>query len=289
MRAFAMTGLQCGGCNETDRPQAGSPFPRTPNRRVTGRGSLAGTTMTTFADLGIPFPLFEAPTSETGDYVGLSTCSLCHARNRHCFVLDIGCAVIQPCPACGVINGLDANDREDKECRSCQVLIPFPELLKQAENVRICYGCLRDGRGAITKDTEFGMVSWEQAFQGVTNGVPGLQTDEFERVLIDAEEEWYGVRMPQEHLYELLRTPTFTTWQGELWLFCCKQPMTYIGAWSSLQKSADEAQGFFNEVVDPNEPSKEWLWEAISRNSGVCLYVFRCKRCGRFRSTYDMD
>ena len=26
--------------------------------------------MTTFADLGIPFPLFEAPTSETSDYAG---------------------------------------------------------------------------------------------------------------------------------------------------------------------------------------------------------------------------
>ena len=48
----------------------------------------------------------------------------------------------------------------------------------------------------MTKDTEFGMVSWEQAFQGVTNGVPGLTTDQFELVPIDPDEDWYGVRVP---------------------------------------------------------------------------------------------
>jgi hypothetical protein len=36
--------------------------------------------MTTFADLGIPFPLFEAPTKEAGDYIGLSMCSLSAVR-----------------------------------------------------------------------------------------------------------------------------------------------------------------------------------------------------------------
>lgn len=47
--------------------------------------------MTTFAELGIPFPLFEAPTSEASDYVGLSSCRLCEVKSRHCFRLDIGC------------------------------------------------------------------------------------------------------------------------------------------------------------------------------------------------------
>jgi hypothetical protein len=128
--------------------------------------------MTTFAELGVPFPLFDAPTSEANEYVGLSSCRLCEARDRHCFDLSIGCAVIQPGPACEVDNGLDANDCKDGPCRSCGSTVPFPDSLKEKKNLHICYACLRAGRAAITKDTEFGMASWEQAFRGVTHGVP---------------------------------------------------------------------------------------------------------------------
>jgi hypothetical protein len=52
----------------------------------------------------------------------------------------------------------------------------------------------------MTKDTEFGMVSWDQAFRGVTHGVPGLWTDQFEVVPIDPDRDWNGVRIPSEHL-----------------------------------------------------------------------------------------
>jgi hypothetical protein len=55
--------------------------------------------MATFADLGIPFLLFEAPTDEPSDYAGLATCRLCGGRNRHCFELGIGDALILPCPS----------------------------------------------------------------------------------------------------------------------------------------------------------------------------------------------
>src|SRR5262245_9881541 len=140
--------------------------------------------MTTFADLGIPFPLFEAPTQEAAEYVGQVACVLCGQRKQHCFVLRIGCAILLPCPACGTSNGLDTSDRQATPCRACQAEIPFPDSLKNRE-IHVCYTCLRDRKAAITKDTEFGMVSWEQAFAGVTHGVPGLRTDEFETVLVD--------------------------------------------------------------------------------------------------------
>jgi uncharacterized protein CbrC (UPF0167 family) len=250
--------------------------------------------MTTFARLGVPFPLFEAPTSEASDYVGLSSCRLCESRHRHCFVLDIGCALIHPCPACGVGNGLDAHDRKDILCRSCGSAVPFPESLRNKKDIYICYDCLRAGRGAITKDTEYGMVSWEQAFQGITHGVPGLETSEFERVLVDAEEDWYGVRVPQDHLFELVRTPTYGTWQGERWLFCCKRPMTYLGEWANVLKSLhdqEDSRDFFEKVFDPADESQGWVWERLSarRFDGICVYVFQCKTCDRFRANWDTD
>lgn len=245
--------------------------------------------MSTFAEFGIPFPLFEAPTSEASEYVGESTCRLCGGQDQHCFELGIGDAIILHCPSCGEDNGLNAHRRKDTSCRSCGQEIPFPEQLKAKKNIYVCYPCLRAGKGAMTKDTEFGAVSWEQASQGITHGAPGLKTDEFELVEIDPDEEWYGVRIPSGHLFELLRTPTFHTWQGESWLFCCKQPMIYVGEWENVSKSQfvpDDKRGFVEDIVHPD--ARNWVWDGISTGN-VCLYLFHCKTCNRFRSTCDMD
>jgi hypothetical protein len=105
--------------------------------------------MATFADLGIPFPLFEAPTDEASDYAGVSTCRLCGGKDRHCFGLGIGHALILPCPSCGLENGLDADDRADTPCRSCGSLIPFPEGLKAKKQLLVCSECLRAGKAAM--------------------------------------------------------------------------------------------------------------------------------------------
>src|SRR4051812_2536018 len=123
--------------------------------------------MATFRKLGIPFPLFEGAVKEAPDYVGLATCSICTKARQHAFVLRIGCALMLPCPSCGTINGLDTSDRKETPCRQCASVIPFPAIV--TDEIRCCYTCLRAGKAAITQDTELGMVSWEQAFEGVTN------------------------------------------------------------------------------------------------------------------------
>lgn len=247
--------------------------------------------MPTFVELGIPFPLFEGPTSEARGYAGHSTCLLCGETNRHCFELGIGGAVMLPCPSCSVENGLVAAYRKDAQCRSCGTLVPFPK--SKDDGIFTCYSCLRAGKAAITKDTEFGMVSWQQAVAGITHGVPGLKTADFELVLVDAEEQWFGVRLPSQHLLELIRTPSFVTWQGERWLFCCKQPMTYLGEWASLMKSRNrpnDSSAFLNEIMEEDNQTKASVWEAVSAGSGsVCVYAFQCKSCRRFRSSWDMN
>ena len=48
--------------------------------------------MPTFAELGIPFPLFEAPVKETFDYQGIASCEICGRADQHCFsVSQLAC------------------------------------------------------------------------------------------------------------------------------------------------------------------------------------------------------
>src|SRR5690606_12048627 len=124
----------------------------------------------------------------TNEYCGIGKCSLCGSEGQHCFQLGIGCAVMLACPSCGTVNGLDADDREDISCRQCQAVVPFPDI--DDDEIKVCYACLRAGKAAITKDTELGMVSWEQAFEGVTHGRPGLDRPDFETVSTD--DDWAG-------------------------------------------------------------------------------------------------
>ena len=47
------------------------------------------------------------------------------------------------------------------------------------------------------------------------HGLPGLNHPDFEMVPLEGEEDWAGARVPTEWMLELLRTPTYSTWQGE--------------------------------------------------------------------------
>src|SRR6185295_9376690 len=116
------------------------------------------------AAVGAPFPLFEAPVRCAENYLGEGQCSICGTHAQVCFKLAIGSQVICPCPNCGTENGLNAGKRNTKECMNCKGQVPF--LDSPEGKLLTCYSCLRAGRAALTKDTELGMVSWEQALEG---------------------------------------------------------------------------------------------------------------------------
>jgi hypothetical protein len=170
--------------------------------------------MSKFRELGIPFPLFEGEV-EGSEYSGIGTCSLCTQRRRHIFALGVGCAVMFPCPRCGTVNGLRVCDRKGGPCRHCRSETMFPDIAD--EKILCCFSCLRAGKAALTKDTELGMISWEQAFEGVTHGVPGLNNPDFE--MVPKEDDWVAARLLPEYMFELLRTPCYSTWQGECGYF----------------------------------------------------------------------
>jgi uncharacterized protein CbrC (UPF0167 family) len=237
-----------------------------------------------FSALGIPFPLFEAPSDQASEYGGVATCSLCGSARQHCFRLAIGCGLMIECPGCGSTNGLDADDREDIACRQCQSVVPFPRI--DDEEICACYRCLRSGMAAITHNTELGMIAWEQALDGVSHGLPGLDRDDFE--MVAKEDGWVGARLPQDVMFELLRTPTYQSLQGEVWQFCCSRPMIFVGTWSRADFSRHSPDGdgrrYFQQVVRDCVPG---LWEdQLHDVTGV--YVFRCPFCGGRRAHWDV-
>ncbi len=252
--------------------------------RLTVQRSVSQTKdMSTFSELGTPLPLFEGPVEQASEFVGAARCCLCGRASQVCFELGIGCAVMLECGACGTVNGLDASDAEAVACRSCKQTVAFPEV---PEQIVACYGCLRLGRAALTKDTELGMVSWDQAFNGVTLGIPGLARADFE--LVPTESDWVGVRLPQDVMFELLRTPTYSTIQGETWLFCCKAPMVFIGSWSRERFTSESPDGdgrtYFEGIVQDNVAG---LWEdQLHDDTGI--YVFRCASCSHLKANWDL-
>jgi uncharacterized protein CbrC (UPF0167 family) len=240
--------------------------------------------MTTFANLGIPFVLFEASVEEAADYVGLETCSLCNQENSHCFELSIGADVMCACPRCAQIVALDAADREAAACAACGASTPFPTV--STDRLLCCYACLRAGRAAMTKDTQFGMIRYADAIAGVTHGRPGLSRADFERVQLD--EGWVGAKVPSADMLELTRTPGYLTIQGEQWLFCCAQPMTYLGVWTSetFNEMAEGGDGraLFDKIVPD---ASDDLWED-NLHDETGIYVFRCRMCGERAAHWDL-
>lgn len=237
----------------------------------------------TFADLNTPFSLFEAPITDAAEYCGKGECFLCGQPHPVCFTLSIGNAIIGACIRCGTENGLDASDREAVECRKCSSLISFPP---SEDEIAVCYPCLRDGKAAMTKDTELGMISWEQAFDGLSHGVPGLNHPDFEMVATDS--DWVKAKLPQTLMFELLRSPSFHTIQGACWLFCCQYPMTFVGCWEreDFTENAEDHDGkaLFAKIVERTVPG---LWED-NLHDETGIYVFQCKKCGRRRANWDL-
>ena len=266
----------------------------------------------TFADLGIPFPLFEASADEASNYHGLATCTLCGHPDRHCFEMGIGSDIILPCPRCHTENALDADDRASVFCRNCESPVTFPDY---DTPILICYQCWRAGNAAFTMDTELGMVTWDHAIQGVTHGAPGLSNPDFEMIkapeqdaepdaatvftqdgprgwaMTESSNAWTAARVPTEMLLELVRTPAYATWQGEQWSFHCKQPMVYIGPWEQADFDHHAADGdgraLYMQITDA--PFED-LWDEGGEMSDLMyVYVHRCPSCGTLRAHWDSD
>jgi uncharacterized protein CbrC (UPF0167 family) len=89
-------------------------------------------------------------------------------------------------------------------------------------------------------------------------------------------------------MFELLRTPSYSTIQADQWQFCCRQPMIYLGEWTrgDFNRHAPDGHGeaFFRKVVQDVIPG---LWED-NLHEVTGIYVFRCPVCSRLTAHWDL-
>lgn len=204
-----------------------------------------------------PFPLFAAPLSEAAGHTGAGPCVVCGAE-------------------------VDERVRLGGSGRL------VPQEAPSGPDDAVCVPCLRAGHVAFTRDTEYGMVRWEDAVAGRTHGVPDLRHADGFPLGEPNEDGWVSVEIPPMVLLELVRTPDYVTWQGERWLFCCGSAMVYIGRWKQddvvRHVPADPAAAFLA-IFDGAEP---WMWTALDDLS-IDFHAFRCRSCDRVRGHADMS
>lgn len=189
---------------------------------------------------------------------------------------------------------------------------PVSRVYREEETV--CDACLREGKAALTKDRVFGLVTWADAARGRTGGLPELSLPPpaparvFEigsngRVTFDPTKPpepattrpWKEHELDSAVMFELLRTPTYSTSQGDQWQFEGRTPMIYVGRWAQAEFDAHapdrRGEQLFRDVVasPPPGPWTDWLAPTV-RDHGIGVYVFRSQRSPEtWRAHHDMD
>jgi hypothetical protein len=148
----------------------------------------------------------------------------------------------------------------------------------------VSYKLLREGLAGYTKDTDYGMISWEQLEDGWTHGVPETSFPEVETRT--SAEGWVQAKMSPETVAELTRTPNFITWQGAIWLFERSTPMVYVGEWNAPDFERHTPTGVSTESFFDDVTRGSGLWKHVNE---LCVYVFRSPSTGRFAAYCDRD
>jgi hypothetical protein len=131
------------------------------------------------------------------------------------------------------------------------------------------------------------MVTREYAKQGRTHGLPLYDPAELADYKLTPHpidprfpnERWYQVHIESVYLIELLRTPSYPTWQGERWLFCCKRPMVFRGVLPADIFDRDTKQLPFAIMDFLKNP--DWRMTIGDGHSSLTYYAFTCVDCGR--------
>jgi uncharacterized protein len=160
-------------------------------------------------------------------------------------------------------------EARDDSCLSCGQARGFiyvgPVYAETDLDDRLCPWCIVDGTAAERYDAEFVDVGW---------GVPA--------------------EVPREILDELARrTPGFTGWQQEHWLYHCGDAAAFLGL-AGAQELAQHPEAIEMLRAEQREhgPSSRDADEyvaALDKEGSSTAYLFRCLHCGTYLAYSDFE
>jgi uncharacterized protein UPF0167 len=249
------------------------------------------------ADVGTSFALFEGPVAQVADVLGPASCSLCGCEG-FCLALSIGHDVIAPCSSCGAPTDFSATG-DPGLCVSCGAR---SALRARVEGAPACLICLRDGKFAITKDSDLGMVRWRDAVAESTHGLPlprgadGSPLESYQGFEAAPPHEggWQRIRVAGGALLALVLTPDYDSIQGAIWKFHCGNPMAFVGRWGRSDFAAHAPDGdgaaFARAVAELDDEAFDGLGHSGADDDAVVwAYAFRCGTCGALAANWDVD
>jgi uncharacterized protein CbrC (UPF0167 family) len=127
----------------------------------------------------------------------------------------------------------------------------------------LCPWCIEDGSAA---------EKFEAEFTDVGGGVPA--------------------DVPSAVLNHLAtRTPGFTAWQQEHWLYHCSDAAAFLGrvGWDEVQLHEDAVESLLREHPEHGSTAREAqsFLASLSTDGDATAYLFRCRHCGRHLAYSD--
>lgn len=157
---------------------------------------------------------------------------------------------------------------QGKKCRRCKrdrgYLYVGPVYAEEELDGALCPFCIADGSAAEKFDATFTDI------EGLEDGMPDAAIDEITE-----------------------RTPGFASWQESRWLACCDDGMAFVGPMGLKEIRANyyelegEAVTYVVQQMGISGRAAINLVEALDKDKGPTMYLFKCLRCERLRFYID--
>ena len=134
----------------------------------------------------------------------------------------------------------------------------------------ICPWCISDGEAAVKYNGTFNYYY----------GIEGVNYDEESPSTIET-------TINKDLLFEITnKTPSYTSWQQEVWLTHCNEPCAFIG-YADKETIKPYLEELKEDIELDEMYGEEIITNYLTKNGGLVGYLFQCTKCGNHRLHVD--
>lgn len=163
-------------------------------------------------------------------------------------------------------------EQEEGVCSVCNEKrqIKYTSSFYSVENPEyICPWCIANGKAAEKFNGEFNDYC----------GIEGVSPNPNDSI----------PAIPKELLTEITdKTPSYTSWQQEVWLTHCNEPCTFID-YADTETIKPYLEELKEDIDAINQNYGVNMMEYLTKDGGVVGYLFQCVKCGKHRLHIDCD